>query len=141
VPAGFFAVLRRCRRPIVMIAAVLIVLQTLLAGGAAATAAADRNLQGLTGGVICHAAAGDGAGGTSSAEAPATPAPDTGQHGNLCCGFCAVAAPAILPPADGAPSCLADARVVSAALAHGDRILPAWRAVRAGSSQAPPGRA
>jgi hypothetical protein len=121
-----------------MIAAVLIALQTLLSGGAAAAAAADQNLQGLIGGVICHGA---GAGGAPSAEAPATPAPDTGQLGNLCCAFCAAAAPAILPPSDGAPMWLSDARDCVAALAHGNRILPTWRAVRAGSSQAPPSRA
>src|SRR5207244_6951683 len=66
-----FAVLRRCRRPIVMIAAVVVALQALLVGSAAAKAADPQDPQGLMGGAICH-----GVGGSPS-EAPA---PDTDQH-------------------------------------------------------------
>jgi hypothetical protein len=115
-----------------MIAAWLIVLQSFLTGLATAQAGiamADP----LATGVICHGT-GDRDGGT----APALP--DAGAAWHLCCNYCIAAAPALPPPS--AQICPAPVPLAAAMQRLTDfTIVVARGAVRAGSSQAPPGQA
>ena len=136
MPLGLIARLRRYRRPAVMVAAGLIAVQALVAGLSMAQAALMLtpglpNVAGFA--VICH-----GNGGTDSGTAQDPANTDPAKNGHPCCEACAVsAAPATLP---AQPAALhVDRRpdrkspFFSAAL-----ILISPRAVRAGSSQAPP---
>src|SRR5712675_521067 len=87
MPAGFVQALRRCRRPIVMIAVALVVLQTAVAGLATAQAAAALAPRAFDG-VICHGA------GTGGADPAGGTAPSDTQ--NACCAFCTATSPALL---------------------------------------------
>jgi hypothetical protein len=128
VPTGFLAPLRQCQRPLIAVAIGLVVLQTLAAGLSAAQAAAL--IASGPFGAICH----------GTGEGDTAPAP--GKAWDACCALCAVAAPALLPvapPAAGDGDLVCAGNRVSAA--SPDIVLIARRAVRAGPSQAPPGRA
>jgi hypothetical protein len=122
----FIAALRQLRHPIVLIAVATLVLQTLVAGLATAHAAARLATFGADAIVLCHGNdAGDPAG------------PGHRQAAHECCAFSAAAEPAAL------------SAFVTPVLT---RLVPAWRvelpsapdvrtiprAIRAGSSQAPP---
>jgi hypothetical protein len=140
MPLGLIVRLRRCRRPAVMVAAGLVAVQAFLAGLTGAQALVlTANLSGPDFTVICHGTGGSGSDSRAAqdpAQDPAGPNPATTQH--PCCEACAAAAaPATLPAqltvvrtdrwrAFASP-------VLSAVLV---RITP--RAVRAGTSQAPP---
>ena len=126
MPTGFLALLRQCRRPLIAVAIGLVVMQTLAAGLSAAQAAAL--IASGPFGAICH---GTGEGGT---------APAPGKAWDACCALCAVAAPALLPVAP--PAAAGDLVVAGNPMlaASPDIVLIARRAVRAGPSQAPPGR-
>jgi hypothetical protein len=128
---GLIARLRACRRPAVALAAGLIAVQAFLAGLASAQAALllIPDLPGNAGfAVICH-----GNGGTAS-----DPGTDPGKSGHPCCETCAAfGAGATLP----APPLLAHIdrhRIFEPPLPAALAILIAPRAVRAGTSQAPP---
>jgi hypothetical protein len=126
---GFLAQLRARRRPLIAVSIALVVLQTLVAGLAAAQAAARLSASPFDPGVICH-----GAGGADPAEDGA-PWPHTAR--DLCCAFCAVAAPAMLSvtaPMAGYVGRAADQLSAPAP----DLVSIARYAVRAGPSQAPP---
>jgi hypothetical protein len=127
VQTGFLVLIRQCRRPLIAVAIGILVLQTVVAGLAAAPVAAPF----APFDAICH-----GAGGT---EAPADTAPGPGKSGNaVCCAFCTAAAAALLPvppPAVGHFERGADA---SLSPFFRNAALIAWRAIRAGPSQAPP---
>jgi hypothetical protein len=125
----FVARLHSRRRPIVMIAAGLLVLQTFFAGlaGAGAAAALATNLAELA--FICHG------GGT---DFPGGPAPDSDQAWHLCCVSCTAGAPPATLPQQTIALRSERAREVRPPAARAVRILVAARAVRAGSSQAPP---
>lgn len=120
------------RRPVAVIALWLVVLQSFLSGVATAQAGAAL-ADPLAAAVICH-----GISGESDPGAPASP--DAGGVRHLCCSYCLAAAPALLPPSW---------QVARADQAAGTTVLPlshfiivvAREAVRAGPSQAPPGRA
>jgi hypothetical protein len=138
MPLGLIARLRRYRRPAVMVAAGLVAVQALLAGLAMAQAALmlTPSLADVTGiAVICHGNSGaDSDTGTAGDPAKGDPAKD--RH--PCCAACtAGAAPAALPEQliglrpDRRPDFKSP--FLSAAA-----ILIAPRAVRAGSSRAPP---
>jgi hypothetical protein len=120
--------MRRCRRPIAVIAIGLTILQAVLAGLATAHAAAA--LTETSFGVICHG---------NGAAAPADDPPgDAGKVLPICCVVCVTSAPpAALShaalPIRFSPGC---GRV--AAAATGAAVSIAARAVRAGFSQAPP---
>ena len=131
MPTAFVPTFRR--RPIAVIALWLVVLQSFLTGVATAQAGAAM-ADPLAAAVICHSG---GGGGDPSAPAP----PDTGAAWHLCCSYCMAAAPALLPPsaqvgrADGS-RCRLPVLPLSNFI-----IVIAREAVRAGPSQAPPGRA
>jgi hypothetical protein len=120
-----------CRRPVIVIAAWLIVLQAFLTGLATAQAGAAM-ADPLAAGVICHAGGSDG--GTEPAL------PDAGVAWHLCCSYCLAAAPTLPPPS----AHVGPVRVpfVASVLPLSDFIIVvARKAVRAGSSQAPPDQA
>ena len=129
MPPNLISRLRRCGRAAVVITTVLMVAQAFFAGLAGAQVALVENAD--TGGiaVICHGGGGSPEGGT---------APDTREKQHPCCTFCtAGAASAVLPtPALAllAGCCRADGLPAL----HPVSIQIAPRAVRAGSSQAPP---
>jgi hypothetical protein len=123
--------LRRFRRSVVVVATGLVLLQGMLAGLSAAHAAALAANPFAA--VICHS--------TGDADPADGNTPDSGKAPAICCAFCTSAAAGLAP--DHAPlsthfgfgrepgtPAFADAAIA---------IDP--RAVRAGSSQAPPGRA
>jgi len=127
---GFLDQLRQCRRPLIAVTVMLVVLQALVGGLASARSAAQLASP-FDGAVICH-----GAGGGS--EPPANGAPAPGAARELCCAFCAAAAPALLsvtPPVIGH---MWRAQANRLATPERDLVLIASRAVRAGPSQAPP---
>jgi hypothetical protein len=126
VPIGY--VPRRCRYAIVLVAACLIVLQAFLAG--IATARAGAALASDPVDVICH-----GSGSTDSGDRTA---PDQIWH--LCCTYCLSAAPAFTPP-DVPSVVLRDSGQAARPITYQPVIVViAPGAVRAGSSQAPPGQ-
>jgi hypothetical protein len=139
MPLGLIARLRRYRRPAVLVAAGLIAVQALLAGLAVAQAGLmlTPSLADVAGfAVICHGNGGADSD-TGTAQDPAKGAPAKDRH--PCCVSCAAgAAPATLPEQliglrlDRRPAVKSPAFSAAA-------ILIAPRAVRAGSSQAPPG--
>jgi len=127
---GFLNQLRYCRRPLIAVAVMLMVLQALVSGLASARAAV-MSANPFDAGVICH-----GAGG--GPELPADDSSGSGAARDLCCAFCAAAAPALLtvtPPIVGHVERAGTDRLTLPAL---DYTLIAQRAVRAGLSQAPP---
>ena len=127
---GFLDQLRHCRRPLIAVAVMLVVLQALVSGLASARAAV-MSANPFDAGVICH-----GAGG--GPELPADDSSGSGFARDLCCAFCAVAAPALLivtPPVVGHVEHAGTRRLTPRA---GEYVLIAPRAVRAGLSQAPP---
>jgi hypothetical protein len=127
VPVNFWTCLRRFRRISVGIAVGLVVLQTVLAGLAtahAAALAADPFV-----GAICHGNGNsDPANGTSPEQDLAA----------LCCAFCAIIS-AALTCGDASIVVLFRTAIDAATpiFSH-DRVPRDARAVRAGSSQAPP---
>jgi hypothetical protein len=132
MPLGFIARLRDRRRPAVMIAAGLLAVQAFLAG--LATAQALVRTSDLSDGafaVICH-----GTGGSGPAQDPAGTNPAARQH--PCCEACAAgAAPATLP--EQLIVLHADrSRLFKLPVLRAISIRIAPRAVRAGTSQAPP---
>jgi hypothetical protein len=129
VPRGFLALLRQSRAPLIAVAIALVVLQTLVAGLATAQAASLAAAGPFD--AICH-----GVGGAGGADRPADGAPNSGKAWDVCCAFCAAAAPAVLPVAPPAAKRCEHAQVTQAV--GGDIVVIARRAVRAGPSQAPP---
>jgi hypothetical protein len=128
--SGFLDQLRHCRRPLIAVVVMLVVLQALVSGLASARAAA-MSANSFDAGVICHGA---GAG----PEPPADDPSGSGLARDLCCVFCAAAAPALLtvtPPVVGYVERAGTRRLVPPARHY---VLIAPRAVRAGLSQAPP---
>jgi hypothetical protein len=108
----------------------LVVLQALVSGLASARAAV-MSANAFDAGVICH-----GAGG--GPELPADDSSGSGFAKDLCCSFCAAAAPALLsvtPPLVGHVGRAGNDRLT---LPGRDYVLISARAVRAGLSQAPP---
>ncbi len=130
--AGFLDQLRHRRRPLIAVVAVLVVLQALVSGLASGRAAAmSANL--FDASVICH-----GAG--NGAEPPADGSPGSRAARDLCCVFCAAAAPApalliVTPPVVGHVERAGTDRLT---LPARDHVLTIPRTVRAGLSQAPP---
>jgi hypothetical protein len=123
--------LRRFRRPIVVIASGLVLLQGMLAGLSTAHAAALA--ANPFAGAICHSAGGaDPAGGT---------APDGGKDSAICCTFCTATAAGLAPDHAPVPARFGFGRDPRTAAFTHTAIPIDPRAVRAGSSQAPPGRA
>src|SRR4051794_26550531 len=109
------------------------VLQVIVAGllGAQAAAAA---VSGPFEAVICHGGAGVG-GTTANLPDGSTPAD---QHWNACCAFCLAASSAPLP-VQAPQAVLPPIMAAGAPLAWHEPAVPIdRRAVRAGSSQAPP---
>jgi len=118
-------------RPIAVIALWLVVLQSFLSGVATAQAGAAM-ADPLAAAVICHS------GGGSDPAAPALP--DAGTAWHLCCSYCVANAPTLLPPFFQIGR--ADRGVETTVLPLADFVIVIAReAVRAGPSQAPPGRA
>jgi hypothetical protein len=127
VPPGFAAHSRR--HAIALIAAWLVVLQAFLAGVATAHAAAMQASSGAVG-AICH-----GAPSTGSADGTA-PADANVPH--LCCDYCMSAVPALAPPS---PPWVADiCHAARPAVFSSFILVISPGAIRAGPSQAPPGR-
>ena len=83
---GFLEQLRQCRRPLIAVVVMLMVLQALVSALAGARAAA-MSANPFDAGVICH-----GAGG--GPELPTDDPSGPGAARDLCCAFCAAAAPA-----------------------------------------------
>jgi hypothetical protein len=134
VTPGFLEQLRQCRRPLIAVMVMLVVLQALVSGLASARAAA-MSVSPFDVGVICHGA-GDRAG--NGAELPADDPSGSGAASDLCCAFCATAAPALLtatPPVIGHVG-RAGTDCLTPLARH--FVLITHRAVRAGLSQAPP---
>jgi len=132
VTPGVLEQLRHSRRPLIAVVVVLIVLQALVSGLASARAAVSASL--LDAGVICHGAAN----GTGGAEPPADDSSGSGAVGDLCCVFCAAAAPALLTVTAPVVGHVERAGTDRLTLPARDHVLIAARAVRAGLSQAPP---
>jgi Protein of unknown function (DUF2946) len=134
VTPGFLEQLRQCRRPLVAVVVMLVVLQALVSGLASAGTAA-MSASPFDVGVICHGA-GNGAG--NGAASPADDPSGSSAARDLCCTFCAAAAPALLtvtPPVVGYVGRAGTDRLTPLARHF---VLIAHRAVRAGLSQAPP---
>jgi hypothetical protein len=122
--------LRHCRRPRIAVAVMLVVLQALVSGLASARAAV-MSANPFDAGVICHGAWG-------GPELPPDDSSGSGFARDLCCAFCATAAPALLtvtPPVVGHVERAGTDRIT---LPARDHVLITPRAVRAGLSQAPP---
>jgi len=115
----------------------LVVLQALATGLATAPAAAmsANPANPFDAAVICHGAGNWAVGG---AEPPADDSSGSRAARDLCCVFCAAAAPALLtvtPPVVGRVERAGTDRLT---LPARDHVLTISRAVRAGLSQAPP---
>jgi hypothetical protein len=108
----------------------LVVLQALVSGLASARAAA-MSANPLDASVICHGAA-------DKPELPAGGSSGSGFARDLCCAFCAAAAPALLTVTAPVVGHVERAGTDQLALPDRDYILISARAVRAGLSQAPP---
>jgi hypothetical protein len=121
--------MRRSRRPLVMIATALLVLQTLFGGLARGPAAAPA-FDPLEAGVICH--------GTEGADSTGSTSPDTGSHWQACCAFCLAAVCTLLPVAPPVLERLGPLADPGLPADAGAVVPLPPRAVRAGSSQAPP---
>jgi DUF2946 family protein len=124
---------RQCRRPLIAVAIILVVLQVLVSGLASARAAA-MSASPFDVGVICHGA-GNGAGNGAAPPADDPSGPSAAK--DLCCTFCAAAAPAlsVTPPVVGHLGQAGTDRLTPLARHF---VLITHRAVRAGLSQAPP---
>jgi hypothetical protein len=123
--------LRQFRRPIIVMATGLVLLQAMLAGLSAAHAVALA--ANPFAGVICH-----GAGDIDPADGTA---PDSGKDLAICCAFCTATAAGLAPEhAPFAAHSRFGREPRFPAFAHPATTLDP-RAVRAGPSQAPPGRA
>jgi hypothetical protein len=131
---GFLDQLRHCRRPLIASVVMLVVLQALASGLASARAAA-MSANPFEAGVICHGAANGTRGGT---EPPADNSSGSGAARDLCCAFCAAAAPALLTVTPPIVGHVERAGTRHLTLPARDHVLIAARAVRAGLSQAPP---
>jgi Protein of unknown function (DUF2946) len=134
VTPGFLEQVRQCRRPLIAVVVMLVVLQALVSGLASARVVA-MSASPFDVGVICHGA-GDGAG--NGAAPPADDPSGSSAARDLCCTFCAAAAPALLtvtPPVVGHVGRAGTDRLTPLAR---HLVLIAHRAVRAGLSQAPP---
>jgi hypothetical protein len=130
VPVGFLSFLAAWRRPAIAIAACLILLQTFIVGVAVAQAAVHHR-QTLIGGLICNGKPG----------APAVPGgsiPDGDQHHTLCCAFCTMTTAATLPSSEAVARLTKPEHRCGASIRRDIAISVTWRAVRAGTSQAPP---
>jgi Protein of unknown function (DUF2946) len=130
---GFLDQLRQCRRPLIAVVVMLVLLQALVSGLANARAATMSASS--FDAVICH-----GGGGGTELLADDSPGSsrDSGAAKDLCCAFCAAAAPAVLTvtaPVIGHVGWTATDSLTRSARAH---VVIAARAVRAGLSQAPP---
>jgi len=131
MPASLITRLRLSGRPAVVFAAVVMVLQAFFAGLAGAQAAIV--VTGAAGdiAIICH-----GHGGAASEGGTSPDTPEQQQH--PCCSFCtAGAGPAVLPT-PALALFVGVCRPGKLLALHAVSILIAPRAVRAGSSQAPP---
>jgi hypothetical protein len=130
VPASFLTYLRRFRRSIVVVATGLVVLQAMLVGlstAHAAALAADPFAA-----FICH---------SGGAADPADSSAPSGKVSTICCTFCTVTAAGLAPEHAPIPERFGfRPEPRTPALFH-TAIPIDPRAVRAGSSQAPPGRA
>jgi hypothetical protein len=106
----------------------LVVLQALV-GGLASARAAALLASPFDAAVICHGA---------GSEPPAGGAPASGGTRELCCAFCAAAAPLLLSVTPPVVGLVQHAGTDQLATPARDPVLIARRAVRAGPSQAPP---
>jgi Protein of unknown function (DUF2946) len=130
MPTAFAA--DQARRPLALLAAWLVVLQVLLAGLAIGQAGALSVAEPIDAAAICHGAGDAAPGGTGT--------PDTGKAWHLCCTACTSGTAGVAPPA--AHVSLLEPRAAGHLLpSSGFTIVRAPGAVRAGPSQAPPGRA
>jgi Protein of unknown function (DUF2946) len=127
---SFLEQLRQCRRPLIAVVVMLVVLQALVSGLASARAAA-MSVSPFDAGVICH-----GAGG--GAEPPADDSSGSGAARDLCCTFCAAAAPVLLRVTPAIVGYVERAGTDRLTPPARDHVLIEARAVRAGLSQAPP---
>jgi len=134
VTPGFLEQLRQGRRPLIAVVVVLLVLQALVSGLASARAAA-MSASAFDVAVICHGA-GNGAG--NGAEPPADDPSGSGAPRDLCCAFCAAAAPPLLAVTPSLVGHVGRAGTDRLTQLARDFVLIADRAVRAGLSQAPP---
>src|SRR5262249_9600559 len=108
----------------------LVLLQSLVSGLASARAA-TMSASPFDAGVICH-----GAGGGT--EPLADDSSGSGATRDLCCAFCAAAAPAVLTVTALVVGHVGRAGTDGLTHSAPDRVLIVARAVRAGLSQAPP---
>jgi DUF2946 family protein len=134
VTPGFLEQLRQCRRPLNAVVIMLVVLQALVSGLTSARAAA-MSASPFDIGVMCHGA-GTGAG--NGAAPPADDPSGSGAARDLCCAFCAAAAPALLTVTPSVVGHVGRAKTDRFSPLALDFVLIAHRAVRAGLSQAPP---
>ena len=125
---GFLDELRQCRRPLIAVTVMLVVLQALV-GGLASARSAALLASPFDAAVICH-------GGGS--EPPADGAPAPGGARELCCAFCAAAAPVLLSVTPPVVGLVQRAGADPLATPRRELVVIARRAVRAGPSQAPP---
>jgi hypothetical protein len=135
---GLIARLRRYRRPAVMIAAGLIAVQAFLAGLANAHAALvlSPDLHAPADfAVICH---GNGGADSDRGAAPDPAEKDPAKSQHPCCMSCIAGAPPATLPKQLTVSRPDRCRVFESSLFCAASFLIAPRAVRAGSSQAPP---
>ncbi|MCC6890794.1 MAG: hypothetical protein IT536_19890 [Hyphomicrobiales bacterium] len=121
----FIAVLRQMKGPLVALATAILLLQTLLAG---VTEARNAARIGIGTDVLCH--------GSPDAESDPGSAPSGATH--ACCIFCTGHGPTALAAAAPLLVRLTGAKRAGSAADRED-IRPSARAIRAGSSQAPPG--
>jgi Protein of unknown function (DUF2946) len=134
VTPGFLEQLRQCRRPLIAVVVMLVVLQVLVSGLASARAAA-MSTSPFDVAVICHGA---GNGAENGSEPPADDPSGSGAARDLCCAFCAAAAPALLTVTPLVVGHVGRARTDRLTPLARNFVLIAHRAVRAGLSQAPP---
>jgi hypothetical protein len=120
----FIAALRQLQRPLVSLAAAILIVQTLVAGLASGATAARVATFGADA-VICHGNGDDGS----------APAGTAAAH--ECCVFCTNAGPVVLAAVTVVLDHLRPAYRLARADNPGDALLRG-RAIRAGSSQAPP---
>jgi hypothetical protein len=131
VPASFLTYLRQFRRSIVVVATGLVLLQGMLAGLSAAHAAALAANPFAA--VICHS--------TGDADPADGNTPDSGKAPAICCAFCTSAAAGLVPEHAPFARRFGFGREPGTPALARAAISIDPRAVRAGSSQAPPGRA
>src|SRR5262249_49694257 len=133
---GFLDQLRQCRRPLIAVVVVLVLLQALVSGLASARAA-TMSASPFDAGVICHGAGNWAGGGTEPlVDDSSGSSPESGAASDLCCAFCAAAAPAVLMVTAPVVGHVGRAATDGLTRSARDHVLIVARAVRAGLSQA-----